>query len=46
MRLDNYLIPGKDLKTTITLSIQSDEIRGTTSSSESAHLGFKPKKIL
>ncbi|MHC8315692.1 baseplate complex protein [Pseudomonas sp. LB3P31] len=43
--LDGEQVRGKNLKVTANLRIESDDLSGQTSSTESAHKGFKPKTL-
>lgn len=45
MLLDGRRVEGKNLKVTASLSIESDDMSGQTSNTESAHKGFKPKSL-
>lgn len=46
MLLDGRKVEGKNLKVTASLSIESDDMSGQTSNTESAHKGFKPKSLM
>lgn len=46
MLLDGRRVEGKNLKVTASLSIESDDMSGQTSNTESAHKGFKPKSLM
>lgn len=43
--LDGKQIRGKNLKVTANLRIESDDLSGQTSNTETAHKGFKPKTL-
>lgn len=43
--LDGEVIEGKNLKITANLRIESDDLSGQTSNTETAHKGFKPKTL-
>lgn len=43
--LDGEAIQGKTLKVTANLRIESDDLSGQTSNTETAHKGFKPKTL-
>ena len=43
--LDGQEVQGKGLKITANLRIESDDLSGQTSNTESAHKGFKPKTL-
>lgn len=45
MLLDGQAVEGKNLKITGSLSIESEDLSGQTSNTESAHKGFKPKTL-
>lgn len=45
MLLNGQLVEGKNLKVTANLSIESDDLSGQTSNTETAHKGFKPKSL-
>ncbi|WP_054881671.1 baseplate complex protein [Pseudomonas sp. NBRC 111128] len=45
MLLNGQLVEGKNLKVTASLSIESDDLSGQTSNTETAHKGFKPKSL-
>lgn len=46
MLLDGQAVEGKNLKVTASLSIESEDLSGQTSNTESAHKGFKPKTLV
>lgn len=46
MRLDNFKVPGKDLKVNGVLRIKGAKLNGSTSSTTNVHQGYEPKKIL
>jgi hypothetical protein len=43
--LDGEQVRGKNLKVTANLRIESDDLSGQTSNTDSAHKGFKPKTL-
>ena len=43
--LDGEQVRGKNLKVTASLRIESDDLSGQTSNTDSAHKGFKPKTL-
>jgi len=43
--LDGEQVRGKNLKVTANLRIESDDLSGQTSNTDSAHRGFKPKTL-
>ena len=43
--LDGERVRGKKQKVTANLRIESDDLSGQTSNTESAHKGFKPKTL-
>ena len=43
--LDGEQVRGKNLKLTASLRIESDDLSGQTSNTDSAHKGFKPKTL-
>jgi hypothetical protein len=45
MLLDGQEVRGKGMKVTANLRIESDDLSGQTSNTESAHKGFKPKTL-
>ncbi len=45
MLLDGQQVRGKNLKVTANLRIESDDLSGQTSGTQSAHKGFKPKTL-
>lgn len=45
MRLDDFQVPGNDIKVSGNLRIDSEELGGQTSGTDESHKGFKPKKL-
>lgn len=45
LMLDGQQVRGKNLKVTANLRIESDDLSGQTSNTETAHKGFKPKTL-
>ena len=45
MLLSGQKVEGKNLKVTASLSIESEDMSGQTSNTETAHKGFKPKSL-
>ncbi|WP_060494805.1 baseplate complex protein [Pseudomonas sp. GTC 16482] len=45
MLLSGQRVEGKNLKVTASLSIESEDLSGQTSNTDSAHKGFKPKTL-
>lgn len=45
MKLDDFTVPGKDLKVAGSLKIKSVPLDGSTSSTDTEHQGFEPKKL-
>ncbi len=45
MLLNGQRVEGKNLKVTASLSIESEDLSGQTSNTETAHKGFKPKSL-
>ncbi|WP_323600722.1 DNA-binding protein [Pseudomonas putida] len=45
MLLNGQKVEGKNLKVTASLSIESEDMSGQTSNTETAHKGFKPKSL-
>lgn len=43
--LNGQRVEGKNLKVTASLSIESEDLSGQTSNTETAHKGFKPKSL-
>jgi hypothetical protein len=45
MMLDNYTVPNKDLRVSVSMRFESDKLGAQTSSTDTAHKGIKAKTI-